>query len=90
MKEITTSAVYLAQYTVEAALAYFKANKNFGAITAINRKNNFKDKLQWISDYSDKKSIDKQQFIAAGMTKLAEYKQRGVEYFSNVKVLVEE
>ena len=55
--------IEIATKVVESALNFFKANKNFGAVTAINRKSDLKAKMEWIGSYCDKKSIDKEQFL---------------------------
>ena len=55
--------VEMASKVVEKALNYFKIAKNFGAVTAINRKSDLKEKMQWIGAYCDKKGIDKEQFM---------------------------
>lgn len=45
------------------AESFFRRNKNFGALTAIKRKDSLKAKMEWIGSYCDKKSIDKEQFM---------------------------
>ena len=55
--------IEMATKVVENALNFFKTNKNFGAVIAINRRPDLKAKLEWIGSYCDKKSIDKEQFL---------------------------
>lgn len=55
----------LAVSVITRALSFFRATKNFGAVTAINRKSGLKAKMEWIATYCDKKSIDKEQFMPA-------------------------